>query len=150
MSAEKTPKPFTGYVYFIYDGATHVKIGYSRNPQERLSALQTAQPRTLTLLGVAPGSLNTEAEFHRTFADLRVTHGNEWFDLRGRLSAYLESRGWIKYADYPRFNRAVRMGCWDMFSDGELDRLLLEESSAHEIYYATCRREFPTNQFFTA
>jgi hypothetical protein len=74
------------------------KIGMSRNPQSRLSTLQTAHPRTVfpsVLISVVEGEVSSrEAALHRRFNDWKI-HG-EWFwlsdedvdDLVAMMSAY--------------------------------------------------------------
>jgi len=66
------------FVYFISDGLG-TKIGTSTDVEQRLRALQTANPRKLTLLGVLPGGKNLEKQLHKHFAHKR-TRG-EWFEL---------------------------------------------------------------------
>jgi hypothetical protein len=85
-----------GFVYFVLDGfkpsaklggdwdeRSYVKIGYSKNPEERLSALQTATPERLDLMGYIPGNPDTEKQFHTLFGHLR--HKGEWFALTRQL-----------------------------------------------------------------
>lgn len=77
----------TGRVYFIQDGHGRLKIGYSNDPAERLRSLQTAHGAELTLLGSIPGTIATERELHKRFADLRLT--GEWFRAGDDLLAHV-------------------------------------------------------------
>lgn len=67
-------------VYFIEDGDA-VKIGYTKdkNPEKRLRALQTANPRKLRLLGFIPGGVEVESRIHSELAHHRLE--GEWFEL---------------------------------------------------------------------
>lgn len=68
-----------GFVYVIRDDASNLaKIGYSKDPGERLRKLQTGSSSRLCLSCVLPGSLATEAAIHQVFRERRA-HG-EWFD----------------------------------------------------------------------
>ena len=85
-----------GFVYFVLDGVkppasldgdwderSYVKIGYSKNPEARLSALQTASAERLDLMGYIPGNPDTEKQFHELFGHLR--RKGEWFALTRQL-----------------------------------------------------------------
>jgi len=65
-------------IYFIQNTLNQaVKIGTSGQPSRRLSALRTASPDPLAMLGVIPGNAPEEADLHRRFASWRIT--GEWF-----------------------------------------------------------------------
>lgn len=70
------------YVYFIQaeDGGP-VKIGRSKNPTERLKALQTASPKRLVIRRLQSmhyhESLKVEKGLHRRYAEARLD--GEWF-----------------------------------------------------------------------
>ena len=67
-------------VYFITDGNA-VKIGYSKHfdAKARISQLQTANPRTLTVLGViSHGTREYERQLHRRLKRYKMR--GEWFD----------------------------------------------------------------------
>jgi hypothetical protein len=73
-----------GYVYFI--GSVHtdlVKIGFSDNPESRLTGLQTGCPVPLEILAKLRGRQSMERALHAAFADER-RHG-EWFYQTPRL-----------------------------------------------------------------
>ena len=76
-------------VYMIRAGADGpVKIGVAAHPQKRLSALQTGQPETLTILRVLEGDRHFESALHRHFAHRR-TRG-EWFKHCNEMLGDLE------------------------------------------------------------
>lgn len=76
-------------VYFIQASKTgHIKIGYSRSPQQRLAALQIANPEGLELLGSIHGDERLEAILHAEFADARVS--GEWFEPTDSLLAFIQ------------------------------------------------------------
>jgi hypothetical protein len=72
-------------IYFIRFGSRRiVKIGYCRDhPRTRLATMQTGTPERLHLLGMAPGTKDDEAEWHKRFAHLRVN--GEWFQWTPEL-----------------------------------------------------------------
>ena len=68
-----------GFVYCIRnERAATAKIGWSTNPEARLSAFQTAHHDPLRLVARIPTERSAEAGLQATFSDLRL-HG-EWFD----------------------------------------------------------------------
>lgn len=71
--------PATVHTYVIgAEGSPLVKIGRTTGrPEQRLAALQTGQPSTLSLLWHCEG--DHETALHRKFAAHRVR--GEWFDL---------------------------------------------------------------------
>lgn len=76
-----------GAVYFVKAG-NEAKIGFTTNPRGRLHSIQTGCAHPAKMVKVVPGTPAKEREFHRRFAEYRLT--GEWFDLRGRLAKYLE------------------------------------------------------------
>ncbi len=68
----------SSFVYFIQDGEKGpVKIGLSKDPEQRLPKLQTGNPRELFLRHVVPGDLKVERGLHQRFAPARIRR--EWF-----------------------------------------------------------------------
>lgn len=97
-----------GFVYFVLDGVkppasldgdwderSYVKIGYSKNPEARLSALQTASAERLDLMGYIPGNPDTEKQFHELFGHLR--RKGEWFALTRQLYTCINRFELINY-----------------------------------------------------
>jgi hypothetical protein len=85
-----------GYVYFFRAGNT-VKIGFTTNPRERASKLQTTCPDKAFMAKFVKGTPRTEKAFHDKFAEYRIR--GEWFDLRGRLARYIERH--FRPVDFP-------------------------------------------------
>jgi hypothetical protein len=83
------------YIYAIAHPHGYVKIGYSKNPQQRLSTHQTGSPYNLWILAQVPVNepREVESELHDYFDD-RVERG-EWFEFG--------------YADYDDLVDIVRM-----------------------------------------
>lgn len=73
---------YPGFVYFIQmEDIGPIKIGYAKNYHNRLRALQSANPRKLTLLYATPGSQEDEQMIHR---QIRARHPDlcmrgEWY-----------------------------------------------------------------------
>lgn len=85
-SRSTTPTPASpGTVYLVGCGtAGPVKIGFTtKEPAERIAALQTGSPETLHLLGSFPGTQADEQRLHRQLAAQRL-HG-EWFRRCGSV-----------------------------------------------------------------
>ena len=73
------PPPLSGtWVYFV-GCAGFVKIGVTNNVPGRLSALRTASPFPVGLLGLVEGTAKDEADLHGYFKAKRVR--GEWFAL---------------------------------------------------------------------
>jgi hypothetical protein len=67
------------FVYFIQaEGGGPIKIGRSRDPQSRLSTLQTAHGARLRILSTRRGSSDVERGLHARFAAHRTS--GEWFE----------------------------------------------------------------------
>jgi len=75
-----------GCVYFIRCGE-YVKIGYSINPLQRLTDLQTGMPYRLEILASEWGTPEDEKFYHAKFKHLR--HVGEWFHRTDELSAFI-------------------------------------------------------------
>jgi gas vesicle protein len=75
-------------VYFIGNDKGQIKIGYSKDPPSRLSALQTASPHPLKLLALKPGGADVEAELHTKYSNCRLE--GEWFQLTDELQVEIE------------------------------------------------------------
>lgn len=77
-----------GEIYFILNPVTDcVKIGFSANPRERLTTLQTGNSASLTLIATVPGTIKQERQLHKRFSAYRV--GGEWFDYSSEIAQYL-------------------------------------------------------------
>lgn len=89
------------YVYFIKGQRGNIKIGVSRNPQERLDALQVGHAAKLKILEQFPfesrmQAFDMEAQLHRRYRRHRLR--GEWFkydmylEFTGRLAKIQEKR----------------------------------------------------------
>jgi len=88
-----------GYVYLIcetrYDGSVDLingygKIGFSTNPEARVSELQTGNPRKLKLCYYFPGTEHNERFVQQKFMSQNVLQ--EWFRLDWPLWLYFHTR----------------------------------------------------------
>lgn len=87
---EDTPLPSqVGSIYFIAADNGLVKIGFSRDVQQRMESLQTMSPAPIQLMGTMPGTVTDERRIHARFAHLR-SHG-EWFWSNGELLTFIEN-----------------------------------------------------------
>lgn len=85
-----TRDPTEGFVYFVADKQRGVvKIGFSVEPMDRMATLQIGSPNKLEMLAAVKGTIQTERQFHRRFAQHRVN--GEWFRLTGDLATFVES-----------------------------------------------------------
>ena len=76
-------------IYFIQQETTnYIKIGYARDPNQRLIQLRTASPYKLVLLGIMDGGTQTEDEIHSLFNSSRVR--GEWFSPSDDLLQYIK------------------------------------------------------------
>ena len=75
-------------IYFIKSG-NYVKIGYSKEPKQRLKELQTANPLKLTLMGTIPGTYSTEKALHSLYNKYKKR--GEWFNCKKDLSLCVEA-----------------------------------------------------------
>lgn len=84
--AERLNPPKVGFVYFI-KSAGLVKIGFTVDLQQRVSAIKNGNPHELTLIGSMPGTDDTEYFLHQMFSKYRQS--GEWFRIEGDLDAFL-------------------------------------------------------------
>ena len=64
-------------VYFVQSENGSIKIGYAKNPLNRLSGLQTSSSEKLSLLGVISGGMEVENTLHDRFKTEKIR--GEWF-----------------------------------------------------------------------
>lgn len=101
-----------GYVYCIVEDAPaegrynrrYCKIGFSTNPEARVAELQTGNPRTLSLLGTIPGTVEDEAAMHQRYIHHNVLQ--EWFELTPMIAYEFTKTGTVT----GRFSAAVPSG----------------------------------------
>ena len=115
-------KKHDSYVYFIlhgYDGymdaienpdnknyklqwdeKSYVKVGISKDPQKRLTAIQLSSPINLTCLGYIPANEDIEKKIHRC---LKKHHSRgEWFKYNGSVHEYIDSLYLLDYKGQPQ------------------------------------------------
>jgi hypothetical protein len=96
----------SNYVYAIYDGA-YIKVGRSgAHPMERLHALQTGNPRRLTLLGWHLGVL--ESRMHKRLWRWHVS--GEWFEAGPAVLAEISTWHWLNETLLREIRRGVAQG----------------------------------------
>jgi hypothetical protein len=76
-----------GWIYFVrgYDGM--IKIGWARDVERRLVALQISSPVELVAMRVIRGPMADETKLHKRFAYLHVR--GEWFKPGEELVEYI-------------------------------------------------------------
>lgn len=92
--------PSEGFVYFIR-AAGAVKVGWAKDPEQRLRELQTGNPDRMVLLRVIPAEKTLEGDLHQYYAPWRLN--GEWFALLGLLPDI-----WSRTAWPPRYSRLKR------------------------------------------
>ena len=75
------------HIYFIRCLDT-VKIGYSKNPHQRLSALQTANPHQLELLYSFPSLQYTESQIHQELNEHHIKL--EWIKYNDEVKEFIK------------------------------------------------------------
>jgi len=79
-----------GTIYFIGAGP-YIKIGWTAGKvRARLVGIQSGCPFELELLGVRPGSLEVEKEFHVRFAAHHLR--GEWFHRHEDICTFIKSK----------------------------------------------------------
>lgn len=91
----------TGFVYAIGNPDGAVKIGFARNPQQRLASLRCGSQEDLRILGVLPGDRSVEAYLHQRFSAERIR--GEWFKREGAVAQFVAD-----LQPYPDRTRASR------------------------------------------
>ena len=84
------------WVYFLRAG-DRLKVGFSRNPEQRIETLKTGCPDPIILLGTMLGGRKEERQIHSTLKNFRAN--GEWFDLSAEsVKTYLSAilPGWEK------------------------------------------------------
>lgn len=80
---------FFKMIYLIACEKTNTcKIGYTNNPDKRLSALQTGNPYSLELMAVIEGTSSDESMLHSKFMNYRLN--GEWFNYCEDIKNYFQ------------------------------------------------------------
>jgi hypothetical protein len=70
------------HLYIIQSDKTgDLKIGRSKNPQQRLKQLQTGAPHKLKLLVIVENKGGLEKQLHRRLSKYKNRKNGEWFDF---------------------------------------------------------------------
>lgn len=77
------------YIYVLRSAGGIYKIGYSKNPKARISAIRTANVR-ITVCGIYAGTKFDEQRLHDAYKAKRIS--NEWFALDTQDLADIEIR----------------------------------------------------------
>lgn len=81
--------------YILYKNAKSVKIGYTGNIWERVSALKHSIPDEIVLLGAHDGDTEDEKQIHSDLSGIRMK--GEFFRLCDELVCYIEIWSPIDY-----------------------------------------------------
>ena len=76
-----------GWIYFIRQDNL-VKVGYTRNFEQRLSALRVSMPYTPHILGKISATRKHEKDLHKFWREYRVR--GEWFKLPSHIIRSIE------------------------------------------------------------
>jgi hypothetical protein len=75
-------------VYFVGPEAGPIKIGYTGDLRDRMSALQCGSPQIVLVWAAPPGDRTEEWLYHQRFAARRL-HG-EWFERCPEIEAAID------------------------------------------------------------
>jgi hypothetical protein len=76
------------FIYFAKSGR-YVKIGISKNPQNRMKELQIGNPNKIELLHFFKGETFSEKFLHKRFRKYHCR--GEWFKFSKEIELYLEN-----------------------------------------------------------
>jgi hypothetical protein len=91
-------KEIAYYVYLIYS-ENKLKIGFSKNPKNRLNSIKTQNPKSYVMYTIKveePTEIAAriyEKKLHKKFAHLRI--GGEWFEWDDSIYQYFKKRKYI-------------------------------------------------------
>lgn len=81
-------KTKNGFVYLMQDHSGLYKIGYSQNPNERLSQLKVGNP-TINMYANYPANRLDEILLHRLFK--KCKRSGEWFNLKPKHLKWIDT-----------------------------------------------------------
>ena len=89
-SMRKSRRKTGSVIYFIQELSSDklIKIGYTDRIETRFPTLYAGTPHGVILLGVVPGTLETERELHKQFEECR--YHCEWFRPVPELLEFIE------------------------------------------------------------
>ena len=76
-----------GYVYFVRCGE-YIKIGYTSDPNTRMSKFRTNNPYVCELVAIMKGGRIREAEIQRQFSE--HLHRGEWYRLHESIAVFIK------------------------------------------------------------
>ena len=76
-------------IYFIEQEGI-VKIGYSTNPNKRLSSLKLSNPNELVVRLIIEGTIEDEKKYHEMFKEYR--HRGEWYLLSDEIQQFIADK----------------------------------------------------------
>lgn len=129
-----------------------IKIGIASNAHARLASLQTGNPRTLTLLGIADrfcdrkDALRLESSLHRRFKGDRMS--GEWFRPSPSLLAYIARH--IKAPDALESAPPVMLDGLMRCPDCNGEPYTVCTDDFHFVRCSACRREGPARMIYDA
>ena len=113
-----------------WDEKSYVKVGISKDPQKRLTAIQLSSPIKLTCLGYLPANEDIEKKIHRC---LKKHHSRgEWFKYNGSVHEYIDSLYLLDYKGQPQpsyYDKKYPSSC---FFENNGARVRLVDSSYYE------------------
>lgn len=89
LSRHRPERDNKGQIYVIgnlYHGL--IKIGFSINPEKRISGIQVGCPFRVSLLKVFDGTMKQEKKLHKKYR--RYNTNGEWFKYEGELKEVLQ------------------------------------------------------------
>lgn len=95
-----------GFVYLIRCDTFH-QVGWATKPLVKLTALQSASPHPMTLLGTIAGTATDAAVWHTQFDAARGI--GDWFSLAPeQVAEFTSTDGFVPFADQPLPARPAR------------------------------------------
>lgn len=94
--AKGEPERAPGQVYFLRRGRL-VKIGFTKNPEQRIRNLELQAGQKVKVLGIFPGTYQDESTLHKRFKQYREI--GEWFRNEGEVKAFARApvRSWREF-----------------------------------------------------
>lgn len=87
------------FIYLIESDIGRVKIGYGQKVRDRVQATRVHSPVLTRLIAQWPGVEADETALHDRFVAYR--HHGEWFDIRGDVLAFVESKRGLGVENIP-------------------------------------------------
>lgn len=88
-----------GFVYFFLNiNDNSIKIGFTKNIEQRKKSLSTGSSGKLVLLGYikSDDAIGLEKQLHRQFVNFKIRQNGEWFLPKQSILDYLNKNSDIK------------------------------------------------------